>query len=46
MGCSCKNKQNQTSSSQQVNKPQTTETQTTTIQESIKKVIDKYYTKK
>lgn len=41
-GCGCKNKQNQTAN--QTQKPQ--QSNTPNVQESIKKVVEKYYNKK
>ena len=46
MGCGCKNKGNQAQPAQQSAAPQTQPTNNTSIQESIKKVVEKYYTKK
>lgn len=47
MGCGCKNKANQEAQpTQQSVSPQTQTTNNSTIQESIKKVVEKYYTKK
>jgi hypothetical protein len=53
MGCGCKNKNNltQTVTSQQssqnetLNKVQAQQTQNSSIQESIRKVVEKYYNK-
>jgi len=46
-GCGCKNKQNQPTPSTPANQPQPSaeKTQNSTIQESIKKVVEKYYQK-
>lgn len=47
MGCGCKNKANQAQPAQQgSNTPQAQTTNNPSIQESIKKVVEKYYTKK
>ena len=46
MGCGCKNKGNQAQPNQQSASPQAQPTNNTSIQESIKKVVEKYYTKK
>ena len=46
MGCGCKNKGNQAQPAQQGVAPQAQQTKNTSIQESIKKVVEKYYTKK
>ena len=49
MGCGCKNKGNQQAAQtpvpQQAAQPRTT-VQNQTVQESVKKVIEKYYNKK
>ena len=45
MSCGCKNKQAQTTQ-QGSQAPQTPQNSSPTIQESIKKVVEKYYTKK
>ena len=45
MGCSCKNKGNQAQPQQGAANTQQTQ-QSPSIQESIKKVVEKYYTKK
>jgi hypothetical protein len=45
MGCGCKNKQNQTANQTQQVQPQQ-QVKNPNIQESIKKVVEKYYTKK
>ena len=46
-GCGCKNKTNQSQPTQQgSNTPQAQTTNNPSIQESIKKVVEKYYTKK
>jgi hypothetical protein len=46
--CGCKNKNNQTQqpTTQGTNTTQTNQTPNNTIQESIKKVVEKYYKKK
>lgn len=44
MSCGCKNKQNQTANQTQSSKPQQ-QTKSPNIQESIKKVVEKYYKK-
>lgn len=46
MSCGCKNKGNQAQPNQQGAAPQAQPTNNTSIQESIKKVVEKYYTKK
>jgi hypothetical protein len=50
MGCGCKNKGNQTeqptTQGQQTSIPEGQVTNNQSIQESIKKVVEKYYTKK
>lgn len=46
MSCGCKNKGNQSQPAQQGASPQAQPTNNTSIQESIKKVVEKYYTKK
>jgi hypothetical protein len=47
MGCGCKNKANQAQPTQQGSSaPQAQPTNNGSIQESIKKVVEKYYTKK
>jgi len=46
MGCGCKNKANQAQPTQQSASPQAQSTNNSSIQESIKKVVEKYYTKK
>jgi DNA-binding protein Fis len=48
MSCGCKNKQNQPTPSTPANQSQTNtqNSQNNTIQESIKKVVEKYYQKK
>ena len=45
-GCGCKNKANQAQPTQQSASPQAQPTNNSSIQESIKKVVEKYYTKK
>jgi hypothetical protein len=53
MGCGCKNKQNQsktvstpqTSQNQTLSQVQAQQTQNNSIQESIRKVVEKYYNK-
>jgi hypothetical protein len=45
MGCGCKNNQGQPTQ-QGSQTTQTTQNSSPTIQESIKKVVEKYYTKK
>lgn len=53
MGCSCKNKSNQkqnltpqqTNAQQTLQQVQAQRTQNTSIQESIRKVVEKYYNK-
>jgi hypothetical protein len=53
-GCGCKNKSNQTqtvstqqpSQNQTLSQVQAQQTQNTSIQESIRKVVEKYYNKK
>lgn len=45
MGCGCKKKQTQTSTGQ-VGSVQPKQTNSPTVQESIKKVVEKYYNKK
>lgn len=44
-GCGCKNKTNGTSNPQQLTAPQQP-VKNTTVQESVKKIVEKYYTKK
>jgi hypothetical protein len=51
MGCGCKNKGNQeqqptTQQGQQPSQPEGQKTNNQSIQESIKKVVEKYYTKR
>ena len=47
MGCGCKKKGNQAAQpTQQSASPQGQPTNNSSIQESIKKVVEKYYTKK
>lgn len=47
MSCGCKNKQNQTQTTQQTNQtPTPAQPQTQPIQESVRKVVERYYTKK
>ena len=49
-GCGCKNKNNGSQAQQaqtaQPSQPQPQQVSSTTIQESIKKVVEKYYNKK
>jgi hypothetical protein len=47
MGCGCKNKGNQPSTpSQQSAGQQTTSVKNQSVQESVKKIVEKYYNKK
>ena len=47
MSCGCKNKQNQTQNTQQTNQtPDPAQPQTQPIQESVRKVVERYYSKK
>ncbi len=46
MGCGCKNKGNQAATPQQAPQAQRPAVQNQTVQESVKKVIEKYYNKK
>jgi hypothetical protein len=46
MGCGCKNKGNQTPQPQQGTQTSQPTTNNQSIQESIKKVVEKYYTKR
>jgi hypothetical protein len=46
MGCGCKNKGNETPQPQQGNQTSQPTTNNQSIQESIKKVVEKYYTKR
>ena len=46
MSCGCKNKQNQAASQPQTAQPQQQQVKNPNIQESIKKVVEKYYKKK
>jgi hypothetical protein len=50
MGCGCKNNTNEpqptTQQGQQTSQPEGQKTNNQSIQESIKKVVEKYYTKK
>jgi hypothetical protein len=45
MSCGCKNKQNQAASQPQTAQPQQQQVKNPNIQESIKKVVEKYYNK-
>jgi hypothetical protein len=45
MGCGCKGNSNQTQAAQQT-QPKAPEPKTQPIQESIRKVVEKYYNKK
>lgn len=45
MGCGCKKNQTNTSNTQKVTTTQTQTTNNTSIQESIRKVVEKYYKK-
>ena len=47
MSCGCKNKQNQTQNTQQTNQtPAPAQPQTQPIQESVRNVVEHYYSKK
>lgn len=46
MSCGCKNKNQQPQTATQVNQPSQPQTNNNSIQESIKKVVEKYYKKK
>jgi hypothetical protein len=47
MGCGCKNKGNQQASTpQQAPRPQQETVKNQSVQESVKKIVEKYYNKK